>query len=196
MTNWFKKLNISIKDLEKFFNKKFGNYSDVFREFKVDEDKIVVKEEIGQYGECGSGNLYYICTPFYIKKMFNNRNLATIDRYMEITSENSPWTSNNRLSSKDFSYTPKKYYELFLSKCNDEERAQYMSELQETFNKCVKEEIALLEDKANEIKREFDKEIIARKRMLRLSTTKNIFESKGSSESTTIAINDDDIENQ
>ena len=85
------------------------------------------------------------------------------------TSEDSPWTSNNRLSSKDFSTTPKKYYELFLSRCNDEEREQYMSELQETFNKCVKEEIALLEDKANEIKTEFDKEIIARKKMLNIS---------------------------
>lgn len=191
MTNWFKKLNITANEMRNFF-KEYIEKDNWFVEFK--DNNYCVNRTVGEPGECGCSTEYYSCSPFFIKEMFSRRPLNKIDEYMKLASEKDNWNFQNRLTTSDFSSTPRAYYELILSKCSNEEKVQYMQELKEEYNKCIKDEIKMLEEKSNEIKTQFDKEILARKRML-VNTPNNFSTNKQFAKHKT-SKNNEDIENE
>lgn len=171
MTNWFDKLNITEKDLKDFFhdNDIFKNDSIKFTDivsiqYIKNSNFIIVK------GICPVKKGYVVkelfCSPFYIhdhKLDHIFEDTLGFKKYLN-EQERNDWEL--KIKSQDFSSTPKAYYELFLSKCNESEKAEFLKELKELYTKTIKSEISLLEEKASQIKNEFDKEIIIRKRLL------------------------------
>ena len=190
MTNWFEKLNITKNDLKNFFEK---NIKNDYWTIEQSENNYCVSRDIGQPGECGFSTEYYSLSPFYLKKMFKGYGeLKPIDSYMKLASDKDAWNFKGRLTLADFTSTPKEYYQFMLSKCNENDKKEYLKELKELYTKTIKTEISLLKEKASEIKKEFDKEIIARQKML-LDASKNMFDNKSTPSNKR---SEEDIENE
>lgn len=178
MTNWFKKLGIPKNEITDFLlqQKILDAISQTHIKHLNDIDILVVE------GLCKYDDYYDVkkifCTPFCIHEHIEHPIVQDESGFKKYLSdiERDSWVS--RIKSKDFSSTPKAYYDLFRSKCSDEDKTKYVKELEDEYRKCVKEEVALLEEKANEIKTGFDKEIIARKRILNAGMKKGQYGSK------------------
>lgn len=178
MTNWFKKLGIPEKEITDVMIKK--NILDAISQTKVkhlDDMDVLIVVGLSKYDDYYDVKRFF-CTPFCIHEHIEHpivQDKSGFRKYLN-DKERDDWTA--KIKSKDFSSTPQEYYDLFLSKCSDEDKTKYVKELDEEYRKCVKEEIALLEEKVNEIKTEFDKEIIARKQILNVGMKKGQYGSK------------------
>lgn len=186
MTDWFKKLNIKVEEIMNYFEKEFGFVT----WHEEDGGKITIGLLQVKTESKKSELVYYSVTPFYIKKMFTKNPTSAIDNYMQ----NADWTTRSRVSLKDFSSTPQSYYDIFLSKCNKEERAQFLKELKDACTQCIKEEIAMLNEEYQTIKTAFDKEIVARKNLLKYAV--EVSDNAENKPETTTENNNDDAENE
>ena len=197
MTNWFKELGVTENDLREFFvnstivKNQSLQFKDVLLVELANDSNIAIIKGLCTDKKEGIYDVKKIlCSPFFIHdQILDMVNVDTtgFKKYLD-DRELANWML--RVKTQDFSSSPRAYYEIFLSRCTDEQKRQYRKELKEAYAKCAKDEIALLEEKASEIKTIFDKEIIARKRMLQMGSTRSIFGS------TSAENNGDDIENE
>lgn len=163
MTNWFKKLRIDEREIVNYFNKEFGF---VTWHAMSDNNFAVSVLRKGSTGKREDDIVYFNITPFYIKKMFTKQPTSPIDKYMSTNNKDEIWTSSNRISLNDFSSTPPSYYDIFLTRCNGEEKSQYLNELKEAYIECLNEEIDLLKKRKDAVDTDFNKEIRSRQKLL------------------------------